>query len=179
MLPVIVIYFLPQQSRYYLDLGTLILTYVMLGWGLNIVVGLAGLLDLGYVAFYAVGAYSFALLAFYFGLELLDLPAARRHSRRHLGHDPRLPGAPAPRRLPRPRHPRLRRDHPARPDQLVRLHRRPERHLQHSRGRRFFGIEFDRGPGGFAEVFGLTFSPNHRIIWLYYIILVLALVTGS
>ena len=34
-----------------------ILTYVMLGWGLNIVVGLAGLLDLGYVAFYAVGAY--------------------------------------------------------------------------------------------------------------------------
>ena len=38
------------------------LTYVMLGWGLNIVVGLAGLLDLGYVAFYAVGAYSYALL---------------------------------------------------------------------------------------------------------------------
>ena len=35
----------------------------MLGWGLNIVVGLAGLLDLGYVAFYAVGAYSYALLA--------------------------------------------------------------------------------------------------------------------
>jgi branched-chain amino acid transport system permease protein len=40
-----------------------ILIYVMLGWGLNIVVGLAGLLDLGYVAFYAVGAYSYALLA--------------------------------------------------------------------------------------------------------------------
>ena len=39
----------------------------MLGWGLNIVVGLAGLLDLGYVAFYAVGAYSFALIATYFG----------------------------------------------------------------------------------------------------------------
>ena len=35
----------------------------MLGWGLNIVVGLAGLLDLGYVAFYAVGAYAYALLA--------------------------------------------------------------------------------------------------------------------
>ena len=44
-------------SRYYIDLGTLVLTYIMLGWGLNIVVGLAGLLDLGYVAFYAVGAY--------------------------------------------------------------------------------------------------------------------------
>jgi branched-chain amino acid transport system permease protein len=45
-----------NQARYLIDLGILILTYVMLGWGLNIVVGLAGLLDLGYVAFYAVGA---------------------------------------------------------------------------------------------------------------------------
>jgi branched-chain amino acid transport system permease protein len=55
-------------SRYYIDLGTLVLTYIMLGWGLNIVVGLAGLLDLGYVAFYAVGAYAYALLATSFGL---------------------------------------------------------------------------------------------------------------
>jgi branched-chain amino acid transport system permease protein len=55
-------------SRSYIDLGTLVLTYIMLGWGLNIVVGLAGLLDLGYVAFYAVGAYSYALLATTFGL---------------------------------------------------------------------------------------------------------------
>src|SRR5882757_2403434 len=45
------------------NFGVQILIYVMLGWGLNIVVGLAGLLDLGYVAFYAVGAYSYALLA--------------------------------------------------------------------------------------------------------------------
>jgi branched-chain amino acid transport system permease protein len=55
-------------GRYWLDLGILVLTYVMLGWGLNIVVGLAGLLDLGYVAFYAVGAYSYALLAQTFDL---------------------------------------------------------------------------------------------------------------
>jgi branched-chain amino acid transport system permease protein len=55
-------------SRYYVDLATLVLTYIMLGWGLNVVVGLAGLLDLGYVAFYAVGAYSYALLAQNFGL---------------------------------------------------------------------------------------------------------------
>jgi len=41
---------------------------VMLGWGLNIVVGLAGLLDLGYVAFFAVGAYSYGLLALNFDL---------------------------------------------------------------------------------------------------------------
>ncbi len=39
------------------------LLYIMLALGLNIVVGLAGLLDLGYIAFYAVGAYMFALLA--------------------------------------------------------------------------------------------------------------------
>ncbi|MEH0018213.1 MAG: branched-chain amino acid ABC transporter permease [Desulfobacter sp.] len=44
------------------------LVYVMLGLGLNIVVGLAGLLDLGYVAFYAVGAYSYALLSLHFGI---------------------------------------------------------------------------------------------------------------
>ncbi len=43
--------------------GVQILIYVMLGWGLNIVVGLAGLLDLGYVAFYAVGAYAYAIIA--------------------------------------------------------------------------------------------------------------------
>ena len=39
------------------------LLYVLLALGLNIVVGYAGLLDLGYVAFYAVGAYMYALLA--------------------------------------------------------------------------------------------------------------------
>ena len=65
------------QNRYLLDLGILVLTYVMLGWGLNIVVGLAGLLDLGYVAFYAVGAYSYALLSTQFGLSFwICLPLA-------------------------------------------------------------------------------------------------------
>ncbi|WP_268797462.1 high-affinity branched-chain amino acid ABC transporter permease LivM [Pseudomonas huanghezhanensis] len=55
-------------SRGAVDIATLILIYIMLGLGLNIVVGLAGLLDLGYVGFYAVGAYSYALLSHYFGL---------------------------------------------------------------------------------------------------------------
>ncbi|MBV5270228.1 MAG: high-affinity branched-chain amino acid ABC transporter permease LivM [Afipia sp.] len=65
------------DQRYILDLGILVLTYVMLGWGLNVVVGLAGLLDLGYVAFYAVGAYSYALLATTFGLSFwVCLPLA-------------------------------------------------------------------------------------------------------
>jgi branched-chain amino acid transport system permease protein len=46
------------------------LLYVMLALGLNIVVGFAGLLDLGYIAFYAVGAYLYALLASpHFGLH--------------------------------------------------------------------------------------------------------------
>src|SRR5450631_4172366 len=45
--------------------------YIMLALGLNIVVGFAGLLDLGYIAFYAVGAYVYALLASpHFGIHL-------------------------------------------------------------------------------------------------------------
>lgn len=55
-------------SVYQTSIMTTALMYVVLGLGLNIVVGLAGLLDLGYVAFYAVGAYSYALLNYHFGL---------------------------------------------------------------------------------------------------------------
>ncbi|WP_431192874.1 high-affinity branched-chain amino acid ABC transporter permease LivM [Tianweitania aestuarii] len=59
------------------NFGVQVLIYVMLAWGLNIVVGLAGLLDLGYVAFYAVGAYAYALLGTEFGLSFwILLPAA-------------------------------------------------------------------------------------------------------
>ena len=59
------------------NFGILILIYVMLGWGLNIVVGLAGLLDLGYVAFYAIGSYAYALLSLHFGWSFwLCLPVA-------------------------------------------------------------------------------------------------------
>jgi len=49
-------------GRAQVDIATLVLIYVMLGLGLNIVVGFAGLLDLGFVGFYAVGAYTYALL---------------------------------------------------------------------------------------------------------------------
>ena len=55
--------FIFRCERRPIDLAIYILTYIMLAWGLNIVVGLAGLLDLGYVAFYAVGAYAYALLS--------------------------------------------------------------------------------------------------------------------
>ncbi|HYB09672.1 MAG TPA: high-affinity branched-chain amino acid ABC transporter permease LivM [Alphaproteobacteria bacterium] len=67
----------PFSDSYMVDLAITVLIYAMLGWGLNIVVGLAGLLDLGYVAFYAVGAYTFALLSHYFGLNFWEcLPLA-------------------------------------------------------------------------------------------------------
>lgn len=60
--------FLPFASTYQINIVTNALLYIMLGLGLNIVVGLAGLLHLGYVAFYAVGAYSYALLHYHFGI---------------------------------------------------------------------------------------------------------------
>ncbi len=50
-----------------IDVATLAMIYVLLGLGLNIVVGFAGLLDLGYVGFYAVGAYTYAILSTQFG----------------------------------------------------------------------------------------------------------------
>ena len=62
------------------------LLYIMLALGLNIVVGFAGLLDMGYIAFYAVGAYLYALLASpHFGLHLpvwAIIPAGVRASSR-------------------------------------------------------------------------------------------------
>ncbi|MCI5145463.1 MAG: hypothetical protein D3923_08000 [Candidatus Electrothrix sp. AR3] len=60
-------------STYQINIMITALMYVVLGLGLNIVVGMAGLLDLGYVAFYAVGAYSYAKLDRY-GSSGGDLP---------------------------------------------------------------------------------------------------------
>src|SRR5208282_5418764 len=69
--------FMPFADQRTMDIGIAVLTYVMLGWGLNVVVGLAGLLDLGFVAFYAVGAYSFALLSKELGFNFWEaLPLA-------------------------------------------------------------------------------------------------------
>jgi branched-chain amino acid transport system permease protein len=55
-------------SLYQTNIMITALIYVVIALGLNIVVGLAGLLDLGYVAFYAVGAYTYALLNHHYGL---------------------------------------------------------------------------------------------------------------
>ena len=55
--------YVPGLPNYYLRIADFVLIYILLGIGLNIVIGYAGLLDLGFVAFYAVGAYTYALLA--------------------------------------------------------------------------------------------------------------------
>lgn len=60
-------------STYQTNIMITALMYVVLGLGLNIVVGMAGLLDLGFVAFYAVGAYSYALLNHHFGLGFWEV----------------------------------------------------------------------------------------------------------
>src|SRR6266481_139955 len=58
-------------GRSWVRIADFAMLYIMLALGLNIVVGFAGLLDLGYIAFYAVGAYCYALLASpHFGLHL-------------------------------------------------------------------------------------------------------------
>jgi branched-chain amino acid transport system permease protein len=65
------VYFVPGRPTYYVRVIDTVLIYLLLATGLNMVVGYAGLLDLGFVAFYAIGAYSYALLASgQFGIHL-------------------------------------------------------------------------------------------------------------
>lgn len=64
-------------GRYVQDVAINVMIYICLGLGLNIVIGLAGMLDLGYIAFYGIGAYTYALLSIHFGLSFwLSLPVA-------------------------------------------------------------------------------------------------------
>jgi len=158
------------------NFGIQILIYVMLGWGLNIVVGLAGLLDLGYVAFYAVGAYSYALLAKTFGLSfwiLLPLAGTLASFWGILLGFPVL---------------RLRGDYLAIVTlafgeiiRLILINWVPVTNGYAGIGSiprpTFFGIPFNADDNGFAAVFGLEFSPLYRVMFLYYVILALALVT--
>jgi len=164
-------------ARYWIDLGILILTYVMLGWGLNIVVGLAGLLDLGYVAFYAVGAYSYALLSTTFGWSFwLCLPLAGILA----AFWGIILGFPVL---------RLRGDYLAIVTlafgEIIRLVLINWVDLTNGGAGissiprvTFFGVPFDSSEDGFASLFGIPFSPMHRMIFLYYLILVLALITN-
>lgn len=170
----------PDRSS--IELATLIFIYIMLGWGLNIVVGLAGLLDLGFVAFYAVGAYAYALLALHFDFSFWQaLPLAG------------LLGAFAGFLLGLPVL-RLRGDYFAIVTmgfgEIIRVFLINWQHITGGPNGlsgiprpSFFGIaEFARQPSGdlpsFHTLFGLEFSPLHRIIFLYYLIVLLALVVN-
>lgn len=173
--------FLPFSTRRTVDLATVVMIYIMLGWGLNIVVGLAGLLDLGYVAFYAVGAYSYTLLAINFGLSFWQcLPLAGLFAA-FFGVMLGFPVL------------RLRGDYLA----IVTLGFGEMIHILlinwvgltgGSRGitsiptPTFFGLPFSATPAAgvtaFHEFFGIGFSAMHRLIFLYYVILALALLTN-
>lgn len=171
---------LPFADRNLVDKMTLILIYVMLGVGLNITVGLAGLLDLGYVAFYAVGAYSYALLAEYFGLSFwLCLPLAGLFA----ATAGLLIGFPIL---------RLRGDYLAIVTlgfgQIVRIVLVNWQSLTGGPNGitgiprpSFFGLPFTAGAVGgvtFSQFFGIPFSPNHRIYFLYYLILALVVLAA-
>lgn len=69
------VFVVPLMNNYQIDVLTTAGIYIVLSLGLNIVVGLTGLLDLGYIAFYAVGAYTYALLSTKIGVSFwLGLP---------------------------------------------------------------------------------------------------------
>jgi len=169
-------------DRRSIDLGTQVLIYVMLGWGLNVVVGLAGLLDLGYVAFYAVGAYSYAILARDLGLSFWAcLPLAGGFAALFgilLGF-PVL---------------RLRGDYLAIVTlgfgEMIRLvlinwqsFTGGPNGLTSIPRPSFFGLPFTNDPPegqrAFHQVFGLEFASQHRLLFAYYLILALALVTHA
>ena len=159
------------------NFGVQILIYVMLGWGLNIVVGLAGLLDLGFVAFYAIGAYSVALLGKTFGLSfwmLLPLAGILAAFWGVLLGFPVL---------------RLRGDYLAVVTlafgeiiRMVLINWVPVTNgyagISGIPRPTFFGIPFNASDEGFAKWAGLEFSPVHRVVFLYYLVLIAVILTG-
>jgi branched-chain amino acid transport system permease protein len=167
-----------RHQKEIIDIFTIVLTYVMLGWGLNIVVGLAGLLDLGYVAFYAVGAYCYAMLStqlgwsFWVCLPLAGLLAAS------FGVVLGFPVL------------RLRGDYLAIVTlgfgEMIRIVLTNWKSFTGGPSginkiprASFFGLPIERnvpeGVMSFHQFFGLEYNPNHRVIFLYYLILACAL----
>ncbi len=148
-------------SGYQVNIMTTALMYVVLGLGLNIVVGVAGLLDLGYVAFYAVGAYSYALLHLHFGLGFWTVLPIGGLLGALFGV---LLGFPVL---------RLRGDYLAIVTlgfgEIIRL-------VLENWG------EFSKGPSGIANIprpglFGLELSPDQSIIYIYYLMMLMVIFT--
>ena len=167
-------------SRSQIDLATLVLIYVMLGLGLNIVVGLAGLLDLGYVGFYAVGAYTYAMLAQYFGIGFWTGLVAAGIMAAFFGFILGFPVL------------RLRGDYLAIVTlgfgEIIRILLNNltditggPRGIGSIPKPTLFDLEFSRraseGSQTFHEFFGIAFNSNHRVMFLYLLALVLVLIT--
>ncbi|WP_219593164.1 high-affinity branched-chain amino acid ABC transporter permease LivM [Aeromonas salmonicida] len=170
-----------MASRGAIDLATLALIYIMLGLGLNVVVGLAGLLDLGYVGFYAVGAYSYALLNTYFGLsfwECLPIAGLMAATFGFLLGFPVL---------------RLRGDYLAIVTlgfgEIIRILLNNMTSLTGGPNGisgipkpTLAGLEFNRtvkdgGFGTFHDFFGIAYNANHKVIFLYLMALMLVVAT--
>ena len=167
-------------SRNQIDLATLVLIYVMLGLGLNIVVGLAGLLDLGYVGFYAVGAYTYAMLALYFGVGFWTGLVAAGIMAAFFGFILGFPVL------------RLRGDYLAIVTlgfgEIIRILLNNltdwtggPRGIGNIPKPTLFNLEFSKraseGTQSFHEFFGIAFNSNHRVMFLYLLALVLVLIT--
>jgi branched-chain amino acid transport system permease protein len=159
------------------NFGVQILIYVLLGWGLNIVIGLAGLLNLGYVAFFAIGAYAVALLGKAFGLSFWVLLPIAGIVAALCGTLLAFPVL------------RLRGDYLAVVTlafgeiiRLVAINWVPVTNgyagVSGIPRPTLFGIAFTPADDGFATRFGLEFSPLHRLIFLYYIVLLAVLATA-
>jgi branched-chain amino acid transport system permease protein len=165
----------PQAALKWVDtFGVQILLYVLLGWGLNITVGLAGLLDLGYAAFYAVGAYAYALLVPLTGLSFWALLPVCGLAAALWGLCIGFPVL------------RLRGDYLAIVTlafaEIVRIVLVNWDVVTHGEAGLFgfppvtlFGLPFIPGPRGFAAHFGLHYAAVHKQIFLYFVVLLLAL----
>lgn len=168
-------------SRGTVDIATLTLIYVMLGLGLNVVVGLSGLLVLGYGGFYAIGAYTFALLNHYYGMSFWEcLPLAGLVAAMF----GLLLGFPVL---------RLRGDYLAIVTlgfgEIVRILLLNNTEITGGPNGisqipkpSLFGLEFNRSvrDGGwdtFHNFFGLKYDPSDRIIFLYMVALLLVVIT--
>ncbi|MBS9430081.1 high-affinity branched-chain amino acid ABC transporter permease LivM [Photorhabdus akhurstii] len=168
-------------SRGSVDIATLTLIYVMLGLGLNVVVGLSGLLVLGYAGFYAIGAYTYALLSHYYGLGFWQsLPLAGLTA----ALSGLLLGFPVL---------RLRGDYLAIVTlgfgEIVRILLLNNTEITGGPNGisqipkpTFFGLEFNRSvkEGGwdtFHSFFGLKYDPSDRVIFLYLVVLLLVILT--